>query len=104
MFINNETIKPVPSQTYGNTYNNKKKKMRSFKYTQMYKNNWMGFRDLYNSGRLINCALPGFHLDIEPEVLVLLAYILSLEDCEIVVAKNNDIDDLYKNCLHKKLD
>lgn len=95
-----ETI-PLPTQTFGAIYDSLDTKVKSFRKTQAYKEDYMGLKSLYDQGKLINCALNCGAYNISESIFERLAEVLSSSNCSRF-EDNTKLtrDQMYTLCVH----
>ena len=97
-------IKPFASATFGAKYNKKTDRLRPFKRSSQYKQNYMGLKDMYDDGRFMVCLNKNVHNVFKPKVVHEINQFLS-DDCmfDRETFSNVSKQKLYELCLYKKI-
>ena len=105
-FLSDQMIHPIKSQTFDAYYSQTVGNTVGFETTPYYQQNQFSFKDLYDSGRMINCAVAGTHLNPDDNALVPnILFIVGLVDCLDYAEPNDKYEPntFYKYCIAKKL-
>lgn len=102
--IKDPIVRPFGTATFGARYNSEKKRLQPFRQTNHYLNNIYGFKDMYDTGRYMNCANNSTHNTFTFSTIEDINSFVS-DDCEFNEKQFKDVpvSKLYSLCLYKNL-
>ena len=105
VFLGDTVITPPSSSVFGATYNASTNSLDDFTNTDYYIDNQFNFVDLFDEGKLINCALDGDHLAFPHSLFSDLLYMLSLSGCDKLRSESDEFDEsnAYSYCFGQKI-